>query len=427
MKRLDRGVDQNEQADREQIRVRREVPKPLPPLAAHRRGPEIGVHGFIVQVDDLQPLQVEDHRNREQQNDGRDQHEVLVADVARDDGHDERCRRGAGAHADPDEREQAFRLLGVEGVGHEAPKHRQVEQAEQADPDVEGLVEQHGVGHEARAQEEQRERHSVERVDGGHEKPEANLGAGEAVDHHETEAQEKLDRPELRNFGVRPVARHRVADGPQEEVGRHDREAGQERHRRCPSLVSLDQSRRAADLRRPQYQSDDAGAEHETPERRVAEIEQLSERRALLQAQRFVDGVGGDSDPAGELDRIERGIRRGSHRPRIHRVLRPLERRQRCLKSRFFLSAGARLRSNCPHRRLAMQPKYVLAAAIAAMLAGCGGPCPRSRRASPREQAPRRETVFDPMTSTIGRAQGVQQTVDEQAAEQRRRIDEASR
>ena len=32
-----------------------------------------------------------------------------------------------------------------------------------------------------------------------------------------------------------------------------------------------------------------------------------------------------------------------------------------------------------------------------------------------------------PMTSTIGRAQGVQQTVDEQAAEQRRRIEDAER
>ena len=74
-----------------------------------------------------------------------------------------------------------------------------------------------------------------------------------------------------------------------------------------------------------------------------------------------------------------------------------------------------------------MQPKYVLAAAIAVMLAGCGRSEPTEQASGPREQAPRRETVFDPMTSTIGRAEGVQQTVDEQAAEQRRRIDEASR
>ncbi len=74
-----------------------------------------------------------------------------------------------------------------------------------------------------------------------------------------------------------------------------------------------------------------------------------------------------------------------------------------------------------------MQPKYVLAAAIAVMLTGCGGSEPTGQASEPREQAPRRETVFDPLTSTIGRAEGVQQTVDEQAAEQRRRIDEASR
>ena len=58
------------------------------------------------------------------------------------------------------------------------------------------------------------------------------------------------------------------------------------------------------------------------------------------------------------------------------------------------------------------------------VVAGCGGSeSPEQPTAAP---APR-PTVFDPMTSTIGRAQGVQQTVDEQAAEQRRRIDEAAR
>jgi hypothetical protein len=50
---------------------------------------------------------------------------------------------------------------------------------------------------------------------------------------------------------------------------------------------------------------------------------------------------------------------------------------------------------------------------------------------SPAEQADEpaapRPTVFDPLTSTIDRAEGVQQTVDAQAAEQRRRIEEAER
>ena len=60
-------------------------------------------------------------------------------------------------------------------------------------------------------------------------------------------------------------------------------------------------------------------------------------------------------------------------------------------------------------------------------LAGCGGAEREPRAAEPARAAPRRETVFDPMTSTIGRAQGVQQTVDQQAAEQRRRIEDAER
>lgn len=72
-----------------------------------------------------------------------------------------------------------------------------------------------------------------------------------------------------------------------------------------------------------------------------------------------------------------------------------------------------------------MFPRIVLAIALA-VLAGCGG-SPSAEESAPPQREPPRPTVFDPMTSTIGRAQGVQQTVDDQAAEQRRRIEEASR
>ena len=67
------------------------------------------------------------------------------------------------------------------------------------------------------------------------------------------------------------------------------------------------------------------------------------------------------------------------------------------------------------------------ASLLALLLAACGGSEPEERAAEEPEAAPRRETVFDPLTSTIGRAQGVQQTVEEQAAEQRRRIEDAER
>lgn len=73
-----------------------------------------------------------------------------------------------------------------------------------------------------------------------------------------------------------------------------------------------------------------------------------------------------------------------------------------------------------------MRPNLALSSAIAVMLASCGGTEPAGQASEPRENAAR-ESVFEPMTSTIGRAQGVQQTLDEQAAEQRRRIEDAER
>jgi hypothetical protein len=67
-------------------------------------------------------------------------------------------------------------------------------------------------------------------------------------------------------------------------------------------------------------------------------------------------------------------------------------------------------------------------AAIVLTIAGCGGSEEPAEQARERpEPTERRETVFDPLTSTIGRAEGVQQTVDDQAAAQRRRVEEAER
>ena len=76
-----------------------------------------------------------------------------------------------------------------------------------------------------------------------------------------------------------------------------------------------------------------------------------------------------------------------------------------------------------------MAGKACVSAAIVLVIAGCGGSeQPQAQDTDEaRKPAERRETVFDPLTSTLGRAQGVQQTVDEQAAEQRRRIEDAER
>jgi hypothetical protein len=74
-----------------------------------------------------------------------------------------------------------------------------------------------------------------------------------------------------------------------------------------------------------------------------------------------------------------------------------------------------------------MSLKAAIFIAIACGVSGCGGSGDPEQRAAEPQAAPRRETVFDPLTSTTDRAEGVQQTVDQQAAEQRRRIEEASR
>jgi hypothetical protein len=70
-------------------------------------------------------------------------------------------------------------------------------------------------------------------------------------------------------------------------------------------------------------------------------------------------------------------------------------------------------------RRLSM------GAALALLLAACSSaePPPAAQAPEP-ERAP---SVFDPLVGTIDRAKGVQSTVDDQAAEQRRRIEAAER
>jgi hypothetical protein len=55
-----------------------------------------------------------------------------------------------------------------------------------------------------------------------------------------------------------------------------------------------------------------------------------------------------------------------------------------------------------------------------AILVACGG-----SQDADREPVQQRETVFDPLTETLDRAAGVEDTVRQQAEETRRRIEEA--
>jgi hypothetical protein len=60
--------------------------------------------------------------------------------------------------------------------------------------------------------------------------------------------------------------------------------------------------------------------------------------------------------------------------------------------------------------------------ALAIAIAACGGDVEPPAESAERA---RQDTVFDPLIGTMDRARGVQQTIDERAAEQRRRIEES--
>jgi hypothetical protein len=65
----------------------------------------------------------------------------------------------------------------------------------------------------------------------------------------------------------------------------------------------------------------------------------------------------------------------------------------------------------------------LLLVALAMVLTACGGAQPPAEERPPQ----RKQTVFDPLTSTLDRAKGVQQTVDDQAAEQRKKLEAAEK
>lgn len=74
-----------------------------------------------------------------------------------------------------------------------------------------------------------------------------------------------------------------------------------------------------------------------------------------------------------------------------------------------------------------MRTRHVGAAILSAIaLSSCGGASePADERASERAESAPRETVFDPLVGTMDRARGVQQNVDQRAADLRRAIEES--
>ena len=63
--------------------------------------------------------------------------------------------------------------------------------------------------------------------------------------------------------------------------------------------------------------------------------------------------------------------------------------------------------------------KTTMALACVAVLCGCGD------TPGPEEGEPERESVFDPLTKTLDRAEAVEDTIQERSEELRRRVEEA--
>ncbi len=236
------------------------------------------MHVFVVQIRGFEFLQIQHDRDRKQQNARRQQDQVIGADLPHDLACEQRTERCPGARARGDEREQPARLLLAVEVRHEAPEHRQVHEAEQRDPDVERLVEQHAVRHERRPEVERDERHREEHVHDRHEQREAHARACPAVERDDESAEHELDVPQHADLGVRPVAGHRVAHGAQRVVRRHENEHEQERQHDGPDLGGLDHRRGTQDLRRAEDQHHGRDRRQQPERREIREIELVQQR-----------------------------------------------------------------------------------------------------------------------------------------------------
>ena len=171
---------------------------------------------------------------------GGHQQQRVGADVAHQQRGQRRADNGAGAGAGADKAEQSSGLGPGEGVGHEAPEHRDMEQAEQADPDVEGLVQQHPVLQCLGADVEQAKAGGEQAVYRGHQAANADAGDRCAVEPDREGAADKGERPQPADLGIAPVAGHGVPHRPQDVVGAHEDQHQAEGRQGRAHLVRFD-------------------------------------------------------------------------------------------------------------------------------------------------------------------------------------------
>ena len=201
---------------------------------------EINVNVLVAELGHLELLQGQDDRHRNQQHHRRNRNQVqradIVAEKRRHGRPDHRTEAGTGC----DDGKEPRRLLAREQVRHEAPEHRDVKQAEDAEPHVKRLVDELGVRQRRRCGEECDERQREEYIDAGHDPAESDQGDQPAIQRHRNDAEEEGQGPEPVDLFLRPLRRYGIAWCAQDEVGGHQRKHEEERQDRRTNFVGFD-------------------------------------------------------------------------------------------------------------------------------------------------------------------------------------------
>ena len=184
-------------------------------------GGRVGADRLVVKVAAFQELQPDNQRRCQRDQPGSHQQQAVGADITYQQSRQRGPPDGADAGTRTDKTEQAGGLLAGERVRHETPEHGDVKQAEQADPDVKGLVQQYLVRQGLCAQVEQYETGCEQAVDRGYQPAHADPGHRGAVQGHRQRAADKGEGPQPADLGVGPVARHGVAYRAQDVIGAH--------------------------------------------------------------------------------------------------------------------------------------------------------------------------------------------------------------
>ena len=236
----DEGVEKDEQADKQQVATVEEFAEAREcPATDVVEGTAIRAHCLVVQVAVLELLQPDDQGRGQGDQPGGHQQQRVRADVS----HQQRCQGrptdAADAGAGADKTEQAGGLGSGKGVRHKTPEYGDMEQAEQAYPDVKTFIQQHRVGEGLGAEIEQGETRCEQAVYRRYQPADIDAGHCRAVDRYRNGTEDEGESPQPADLGVGPVARHGVTHRAQDVVGAHQYQHEGERRQGRPHLVCL--------------------------------------------------------------------------------------------------------------------------------------------------------------------------------------------